>query len=169
MNNGIEKKLCSKRRSDVIEALYELSGDHSGIVKDVIKRHVLDLIGHSDADIREKAVSLAGIHWRDVDAFPTILAFVAGDERDQYVLTTVCAALGTLVVYNKLLDIGMVTQLLAKVVVNEGLDPILRGTAYISLQRISGRLTVAQYAQSSDDIERLSLDRPWLESLLNNE
>jgi hypothetical protein len=119
MKSEIDTKICSRRRSDIIEALFKLGGDYSGVVSEVNKNQVLNLVRHSDADIREKAVNLAGIHWRDMAAFPVLLALVAGEEKDQSVLTTVCAALGTLVVYNKLADFGKVTRLLSKIIENQ--------------------------------------------------
>ena len=154
------QRLNSNRRTDILEALYELSSDQNSFDRNVTDA-VVRLIHHRDADIREQAVNTAVIHWRLQETYPVLInQFKA--EKDQLVLTTMCAALGSLLKsgYGTL---STVNTLLVPIILDEQLDPELRGTAYLTLLRVNDRISTKEYASASSDIENMKIDLTWLE------
>lgn len=154
------EKLTSSRRTDIIDALSELGGEQNRPDRNIIDI-VIRLINHRDADIREQAVNIAAIHWRHEDVYE-ILIDNFPKEQDQSVLTTMCAALGSLVKIGSG-NTSTVNTLLVSVILDRQLDPELRGTAYLSLLRINDKISVKEYAASDSNIENMAVNLTWLE------
>ena len=154
------EKLTSSRRADIMDALYELGGEQNRPDSNVIDA-VISLINHRDADIREHAVNTAAIHWRHRDVYE-ILIDNFSKEKDQSVLTTMCAALGSLVKSGHG-SINTVNTLLAHIILDKQIDPELRGTAYLSILRINNKISMKEYAAAYSDIENMTIDLTWLE------
>ena len=159
-------RLESTRRSIVIDALYDLQNSTNKNLDNKVTKKLLQLISHSDADIRQLAVTVAGIHCQLEEAYQVIFSRVDnGAEKDQCVLSTMTAALGTLVTRGKG-NKRETSTILARIVVNKKLDPELRGTAYLSIQRINDKISVRDYAASPRDIEKIKCDFDWINSLM---
>lgn len=157
------EKLQSCRRAEVLDALYSISSSSGNPPQGQVLESLVNLLSHSDADIREQAINTAAIHWRLEAAYKVIVKRFK-EEHDQFVLTTMCAALGTLVKGGKG-DLTEVNTLLMPIALNDDLDPELRGTAYLSLLRINEKISTKDYASSSHDIESMQLELKWLNSL----
>jgi hypothetical protein len=170
MDNNIGTEISpgleSKRRSEIIDALYKLGRIQNINLDSKMLNKLLQLISHTDADIRQLAVKVAGMHHQLQKAYEIIIYRINNEEeKDQSVLITACASLGTLVTRGKG-DKKETNQILARIVMNESLDPELRGTAYLSIQRINDKISVREYAASSRDIEQMKCDFQWVSSLV---
>lgn len=166
MTDELLSKLKSTRRSIIIHALYDLQNTTNKNIDNIIIKKLIKLISHSDADIRQLAVTVAAIHYQLEEAYQVILSQVdTGSEKDQCVLSTMTAGLGTLVTRKKGYK-EETSPVLARIVLNKTLDPELRGTAYLSLLRIHNKISVRDYAASSQDIEKIKYEFDWINSFL---
>ena len=164
-NTMILKKLMSIHRSDILDGLREIGADRINPPQGKILNRTLELLRFSDADVREEAVNAVGLHWQCSEAFPILLDMLE-HESDQVVLEAVASAISTFkgkTMFNK----GSTLKALVTLVLNPHLDPELRGTAYLSVQDILGKITVTEFAKAPYSIEELEVDWNWLKSLVN--
>lgn len=161
MNITYFNQLSSVKRNEVLSALYDLQGsDEKELAPNTLEK-VLNLLDHTDSDIREQAVNLVGIHFRSAASYQLLINMIEGKEKDQAVLIVICDAIGALV-SNGSGDLKQSSSALARVALNSLLDPELRGAAYLSLKRINNQISLNEFASSSRDIEELDYDEEWL-------
>lgn len=161
MNDKLAEKLMSKRRTEILDGLYELNAIHDRQASSSEAAALLSLLKHRDADVREQAINVASTHWHIEESYPTLIAMLRGNERDQSVLTAACAAIGSMVAFFGLGNVEESSDALARIALDSDLDPVLRGTAYVSLLRITKKISVAEFAKLPDDIEVVAFDLDW--------
>ncbi len=86
-----------------------------------------------------------------------------GQESDQVVLEAVVLAISTYK-FDTMLDKDSTLEALARIALESNLDSELRGSAYLSIQNILGRITVTEFAKAPYDIKELEVDWEWLEA-----
>jgi len=164
MNQSVLVALNSKKRSEILDALYDIGGSRNEDIPTAIKIDLIKLLSHSDADIREQAVNVSGIHLHLIEAYLKILGMVSGDETDQSVLITACDALGSMFVTKNIGDRLTISKALGNIVLKNELDPELRGTAYLNLCRINNQISIQDYATASRDLEELDWNYEWVKA-----
>jgi len=150
-------KLTSTAREQILDGLYELSGIVGDEPTGKVKQKVIDHLKHSDADIRETAVRVAGIHWPMQDAYKTLVGMLNGEERDQTVLFVLATALPCFLKKN-MGNKNEISHGLARIVLNVQHDPKLRATAYLSLLKMHGRIDIREYAAKGTNLNNVNID-----------
>jgi hypothetical protein len=161
-------KLMSTNRSEILDGLREIGTNRINPPQGKILHRAIELLRFSDADVREEAVNAVGLHWQCPEAFPILLEMLKGQESDQVVLEAVVLAISTYR-FDTRLDKSSTLEALATIALDSHLDSELRGSAYLSLQNLLGRITVTEFAKAPYDIKELEVDWEWLEETLLNQ
>ena len=94
-------KLKSTNRRTLLDALIDIYTDTTSGPSADERLRLMQLLRHSDSDIRAETVNVAGTHWQLEEAYPILLRMISGVETDQVVLAETCTALGVLVAAGK--------------------------------------------------------------------
>ena len=164
------KMLNSVNRSEILDSLYEIGGNHDLVINpsDVLIEKMVDLLNHTDADIREQVVSVLGIHYREKKIFTKLINMIDEDEKDQSVLIVIVNALGSIASkYPERKDIAL--RSLSRIVINEELDSNLRGSAYIEILRLEKNISINEYAAHSTNIDTINVNKNLINRYLVSE
>lgn len=152
--------LSSEEREDILAGLRRIKLGDECKPSDDIACKLIGLLHHPDSEIRNDAVYAIGYLWSDRRALLPTIAMIDGAEKDEFVLGNVLLALGAFADMSdcRRQSLGA----LGRFVMNQRMDPELRGSAYLLMMRARSRLTVQEYARSDTDIGLMSVDHEWV-------
>jgi hypothetical protein len=160
-------KWLSSSRETILDTLSYLGGREDLGRTPELESAVINLIDHSDDDIKEQAIFVAGIHWRIPRCLEKILNIVCLAKESDQIMFPAITSIGSMVAVNSG-DLSSASRCVARIVLNESIDSELRAVAYRVLQRCHKKISMREYAASSvrdKDIHTMEWDRPWVKSL----
>jgi hypothetical protein len=165
MRDDTIDRLKSDDVTTVLGELYRLGGEKvHRHYPDAEVESVLSLVSHEDQEVRERAIFVGGIHWRDKRFVVPIITILRNHRReDELVLITAIMAMGSIAMIRRD-EKKLITEELSRVTLAKDVEREAAGCAYKQLLRIHEKISISEFASTRPDEVEINLE--WVRSLI---
>lgn len=158
---GILEKLSRNDVDDVLDGLYELGSSRVVEISPELRKLLVRLASHADAEVRREVAAAVGIRLRRPEFYEVLFQRLAEQETDESVLRVLMDAT-TAIALHELPPKKDLSQVLASYVLKVDLGDETRGTAYLCLLKLWDKISPQDYAKSPSELSKMSWDRDFI-------
>lgn len=159
------EKLVSSDIDEVLSGLYELGSSEKVEIFPELLRLLIRLVSHEDAEVRLEVAAAVGIRLRRIEFFNALFLRLAEQELDESVLCVLMDAT-TAIALHKDVNRKDLAKVLASHVLDTELEDETRGTAYLCLLKLLGKISPQDYAKSPSELSKISWDRTFVDGII---